>query len=642
MAALLGPLVGGYVGKVRQAHQQEQQKQLKEYDTDMRTYQLALDNAAKMNLWDDVGNITNLMNERTEELPGAKHAMKQGQLGDIGAIGGKLSQAMKQRQQQQKQQAQQQAALKAYGSLPGNQPPGVTPGPNPDGTQTTRLQVPGAAPTPAAPQTPGALPQMPPLRQRSQELFKRLGPELQQAQEAQAGREFETKRKQGDITAGDVERRKLADIEQRTTYFKDKLGYDEKTARDAAVRSVFEKALPATGSHNLTQVLYKKPGSEDLHSGWTDPRDPGKVFDAESGAQLEHGSFQLIDKTLAATEERGKFWGEFGNFYRAAKGQGMSDDAARNAAGAMVYKKYGVQLGRQEQQMAIDKALSGIGPGAGVPPSARPPASAALPGMPLAPVRGNGQPATGAAPPVATARPSASGAPLPQAGTGGPFGNLSPTERDDVLQYLGTLTGTQKGGGGKAGQVRTQAGLRAIAKATGLDPMTLTARLTETPALAKQIGETVQRSGAIQRLNNTIDTHGKILLQVAQHLKDTGSPLLNKPVREWARQAAGDPELKRVMVALNEMQREYAYLTAGGAQSRAMLPVHTSESMDKILSLDSTLPEMAAEVDQIGVGAKAELQAMNKTVKDLQGQMLGGPGGEASGAQPNDPLGILK
>jgi hypothetical protein len=172
--------------------------------------------------------------------------------------------------------------------------------------------------------------------------------------------------------------------------------------------------------------------------------------------------------------------------------------------------------------------------------------------------------------------------------------------------------------------------------------MTLTARLTETPALAKQIGETVQRSGAIQRLNNTIDTHGKILLGVTKNLQDTGSPLLNKPVREWERQATGSPELQRFKVAINELQREYAYLTAGGAQSRAMLPVHTTESMEKILSRDSTMAEIAAEVDQIGVGAKAELQAMNKTVKDLQGQMLGGPGGEASGAQPNDPLGILK
>jgi hypothetical protein len=208
MAALLGPLVGGYVGKVRQAHQQEQQKQLKEYDNDMRTYQLALDNAAKLNLWDDVGNITNLMNERTEELPGAKHAMKQGQLGDIGAIGGKLAGMFKQRQQQQKQQAQQQAALKAYGSLPGNQPPGAPP--NTDGTQTTTLQVPGAAP---APQASGALPQMPPLRQRSQELFKRLGPEFQQANEAQAGREFETKRKQGDTEYTDKLNRQMAAVD---------------------------------------------------------------------------------------------------------------------------------------------------------------------------------------------------------------------------------------------------------------------------------------------------------------------------------------------------------------------------------------------------------------------------------------------
>jgi hypothetical protein len=54
---------------------------------------------------------------------------------------------------------------------------------------------------------------MPPLRQRSQELFKRLGPEFQQANEAQVGREFETKRKQGDTEYTDKLNRQMAAVD---------------------------------------------------------------------------------------------------------------------------------------------------------------------------------------------------------------------------------------------------------------------------------------------------------------------------------------------------------------------------------------------------------------------------------------------
>jgi len=641
MAALLGPLVGHFVGKSQQAGQIDMMKKFAEYKNDMRMHEFALkgaiDAAEKTGdprLWDDVSNIFGQMQETTESsFPGAKKAVKEGQLGNIGEIGSKVSQLLKQRQQQQKQQAQQQAINKAYAATAPGAAPGQAQPTQPNlmqfdpAAQKARAATP-AAPAPATPVpaggVPGAAP--PPAMNPRFAYLAQMGKDIQGANQAAEERTYQLGQTRKRAESAESEKETMTQLGERTKFFQSPEGggMDPKSAREAAFVSVFgRQPLPAQGAHNMTQVLYKKPGSEELNVGWADPRDPGKVFDAATGTALEQGQFTLVDKSLAGAEERAKYWGEFGRYYQAARGQGLSDEQARKAAGDMVYKHYGVQIGRQEQQIAIDRTLSGIGAGSGVPKSA-------LPNMPPSTLPGTGGGSTRPTTPAPSAIPRQ---PAQASTVQTPFGKLTQQQSDDVLYYLSTLTGTSGGrGGGKAGQVRAQEGLRIIAKQTGLDPMTLTARLTETPALAKQIGETVQRSGAIQRLNNTIDTHGKILLDVAQKLKDTGSPLLNRPVREWSRLAVSDPDFKRAQVALNEIQREYAYLTAGGAQSRAMLPVHTSESMDKILSLDSTLPEMAAEVQQIGVGAKAELQAMNKTVQDLQQQMISGPAGQATGA----------
>jgi len=387
---------------------------------------------------------------------------------------------------------------------------------------------------------------------------------------------------------------------------------------------------PQQKSYNLRPVMYKTPGSEDLHEGYQDPRDPSRVFEGNTGKLVEAGAYNLVDKSIEMAKERAKYWGPYGNYYRAARGKGLSDDQAASEAGDLVFKEFGVRMGRQEQQMAIDAALSGLGGRPDIPklPKADQPKVA---------------PSSVAEPKVSEA---ARRALPPPPKTPNPLG-LSSKESEDVLYYLSTLTGAQKGGG-KAAAVRSQEGQRSLARVTGLGPLELASELSQFPAMTKQLGETVQRSGAIQRLTNTIDVHGKVLVGVADKVAQTNSPLLNQPIREWGRKAAGSPEYKRFVVALNEMQREYAYLTAGGAQSRAMLPVHTSESMDKIFSADSTLAEVKAAVDQVRIGSTTELGAMNKTIEDIKTQMRGGKVGGAlqgpsglSGSKANDPLGVL-
>ena len=379
----------------------------------------------------------------------------------------------------------------------------------------------------------------------------------------------------------------------------------------------------STKPHNMREVLFTVPGSQELHVGWADPQNPTSgVIDTSTGEHREFGTYSQKDRGLSLAQERAKYWGPFGNYYRAAKAQGLGEEAAMAQAGEMVFKEFGVRMGRQEQVMAIDASLSGIGGRPDIPklPSSQAPKAA----------------------PSSAERPARTPAavrklPAPPTRVPHPLG-MSGKEQEDSLYYLSTLMGGVKNVP-KAAQVRVMNGQRAIARVMGGDPMTVAAELATVPATAKQLGETIQRAGAIQRLSNTIEKHGAILKDVAKNVQQTDSPLLNKPVREWKRKLAGSPELKRFNVAINELQREYAYLTAGGAQSRAMLPVHTSESMEKILSDDSTLAEIVAAVDQIHIGATTEQEAMQKTVQDLKDSLRTGKvGTAAAGGAANQVL----
>jgi hypothetical protein len=330
MAAFLGPLVGSYIGKVQKAHQQDMAKQFQEYQNDMRTYQLALDSAASKGLWDDVANITNLMNERTEELPGAKKATKEGLIGNIGEIGKRVVGLMKGLKQRQQQQQQQRAIAQAYdATAPGA--PGAAPGapsttrlqfpfmPPPDGTSTTRLQFPfmspaaaggTARPTMGVAGGPGVapLPGMPPLRQRSQELFARLGPAIQRATEAQQAREFEAQRRETGMLEADKEARQQKLLKDRTAYFQTSEGggMDPKSARESAFLSVFGKE-PGGGRYNMQRMYYTVPGSDEVKEGLYDPRNPGTAFDITTGAALAPGSWKPAEKPKPpSADELGK------------------------------------------------------------------------------------------------------------------------------------------------------------------------------------------------------------------------------------------------------------------------------------------------------------------------------------------------
>ena len=385
---------------------------------------------------------------------------------------------------------------------------------------------------------------------------------------------------------------------------------DKKREEDNA--EIKRKMSEVTKPHNLTKVLARTPDGKVMPA-FADPQNPGPLRTIE-GQSLPEGT-EAIDLSTNSAEIRASAYGEFGNLYRAAKGRGYDDAHARMIAGEQVQKHFNLTIGGKEQDIAIKGELSGIGGGSeGSLNNSTQDSST-----------------TKVAKSISPNTPNKEGFPL----------SFNDKDRGYVDQFLQQLAGNIPAGrGGAAGQLGTKRGMELLAKAAGVDPMTFAGASTEIKGSAKQLSETIQRAGAIQRLNNTLALHGPIVNQTISKLTDTGSPILNEHIRDLGRLALSNPDLKAFHVALNTIQREYTYLTAGGAQSKAMLPVGTQKDITSILSPDMTIKEAAAVINQIQIEAKNETQAMKNTQRDIIDSMKKNILGQASGAKDEKNQGV--
>lgn len=370
------------------------------------------------------------------------------------------------------------------------------------------------------------------------------------------------------------------------------------------------------------QQKWTKNDDGSMRAVWVDPKDPDRVFD--NGQWKTASEVPLVDQAEALAKIRQDSYGAFGNYFRAERGKGRSEEDARRIAGEMVEKEWGVKLGRQEQQIAIDAALSGIGGGAVKPPAAgsAPPPGASSPG--------GASPGAKALPaPTPSKAPTSSALPQKSAITG-----LTPTDEDDIRVFFGSLVGNIKGGG-KAQQVRVQKGLNTLGRLTGLDPLTLNAELANDKATAAALAEAVKVAGAFGRVQETLKAHGQVLLDAAKAYGPGGLPLANRTI-QWVQQnVTADPSLQKYLLSIQAVQREYARLVSGGVQSRAMLPVAAQEKGEAVLRPDATMGQLAAAVEQLKIEADTEQKAFSRQQEDLKEKLRSGPIGSAvTGGSP--------
>lgn len=329
------------------------------------------------------------------------------------------------------------------------------------------------------------------------------------------------------------------------------------------------------------------PDTHELRQIQIDKNHPGTRKFTETGQDVP-ADLRSVSSAQEIAQERARYWGPFGNYYRAERAKGLSvEDAGRKAA-AMVEREFNVRMNATEQRMAIDSFLSGIGPRSSTPT----------------------QPAS--------AEPSSK----PSARSAGNTGIAQPAYYDqDVSVFIDDALGVRKAGPKESPRFR--AGERKLAEHLGVDPVQLATAVVEDKGLAKAIQTNVQREAAIDRLSNAITLHGQNFLDTMGPLLATNSPLLNKPLREWDRKLFSSPEYKAYLLAKVEIKREYGYLAAGGSQSTAQLHEGTRSEMEQLFNDGLTLAEAARLVKQLKIETDSAKKANRQTIEGLRGMITG-------------------
>jgi hypothetical protein len=204
-----------------------------------------------------------------------------------------------------------------------------------------------------------------------------------------------------------------------------------------------------------------------------------------------------------------------------------------------------------------------------------------------------------------------------------------------AAEYLASVSGVGPRTGGRASSAGALRGEEILRARTHLDSVSLNLAAVDLKNQEAALGTAIQQAAAIDRLTRQLQGFGENYLEKAKRITDLGAEALNTPIRSLGPKFLSNPDVREYMLALNALQRTYATITVGGAQSKGQLPVTASEHVDKLLNPNVTLGEATAEVSQL----KSEVNVDAKALRDQQGdiknlvlanpiaQALGGDGG---------------
>ena len=377
------------------------------------------------------------------------------------------------------------------------------------------------------------------------------------------------------------------------------------------------ESITAPKPHALQAGWAKTPDGK-LIAIRVDPQNPGKVLNANTGGAVPEGTEQ-VNPTMITAQMRQDSYGSFGNYYRSLRGQGVAEPEAREKAAEMVEREFNVRLTAQEQEIGIKKELSGVGGGGGVElPKPTPPLSGATP----------------SATPSETPSPTTAPKRAPPLKTKSDA--VAPDQTPFINMYLQRLFGNMPGGNSQAALVGANRGMSALAKASGMSPSEFQTAAAVSKEKVKALGDTVERYGAMVRLTDLLDSVGETVIDTAQKFVKTGSPMANRALKSIDLATVGDPGLREYLLTINDFSRHYATLTAGGALSKAMLPVTVQQDVDNLISPNMTVAESIAVVERIKKQAGVEKTGYKNAIKDLGDEIkTGALGGKPS---PNGTL----
>src|ERR1041384_1154049 len=296
-----------------------------------------------------------------------------------------------------------------------------------------------------------------------------------------------------------------------------------------------------------------------------------------------------------------RLYGAIQGFYHEGIGLGLDDKAAKAYAGKKFAEIQGAHLARTQQLMAVDTALSGIGPGKGF--STTPPASSSAPPPTSRPS------ANAAAAPAATPAPSTPASPTP-GGTDktkvAPVPRtvatvlkpgvkpLSSAESKALDMFWGVNAGTIPRN--KQTTVPAMAGMEVMKKITGLSGLELQQKLVaDKDSLLAMSGMykdyTSGPTGKSIEAMNTALGHLGELHDATEALKNGDLPILNRIANRYGEATGKDaPTVFKTIVHRVGPEIAKAYIAGGGtAEERTV----TEKDFDPSLGAQQILSNIA-------------------------------------------------
>jgi hypothetical protein len=144
---------------------------------------------------------------------------------------------------------------------------------------------------------------------------------------------------------------------------------------------------------------------------------------------------------------------------------------------------------------------------------------------------------------------------------------------------------------------------------------------------------TMQKSAdSIDAFENTALKNARMMLDTAKGLVDTGSPLINKPVRAIMQTFAGDPKVAQFNAARQVAIQEIGKVL-GGAVAGGVVTDSQRHDVEGLIRGDATIPQMEATLSTLEADMAGRKAATQAGLQAIRGRM-NPKGQQQAGAAP--------
>lgn len=173
----------------------------------------------------------------------------------------------------------------------------------------------------------------------------------------------------------------------------------------------------------------------------------------------------------------------------------------------------------------------------------------------------------------------------------------------------------------------------AIASATGMDVPTLRAFYKSN---ASSLAQTQKSMDAVQAFMTTADRNSELLTGAIQQIPESGIPLLNQPLRSFAKNVSGDPKMAKAATYLQSVSNEYARIISQPNLSGQLTDSARKEA-EALLDPKATVQQMIASVEALRSEGNNRVLSLGEQIGKI-GARMQRPGAAATSSTESESL----